>query len=80
MQRINVYCIPDCPNCKHLKMLLSRDGIEFETRTFDPDDVNDIAEMAMMGIYDAQFPVVEVDSKRLPAMTVADYMTVIRGC
>ena len=76
---ITVYCIPNCPNCKHLKMLLDRKGIEYDGRMFDPENEDDMAEMSYMGIYTAQFPVVEIDGKRLPAMTVAGYMKEILG-
>lgn len=76
---IEMYSIPGCPNCKHLKMLLDREHIEHKYRQFDPMDDEDVAEMAYMGIYDAQFPVVYIDGERLPAMTISEYMERIRG-
>lgn len=79
MKDIVIYSIPDCPNCKHLKMLLEREGISFANRTFDPESADDIAEMSYMGIYDAQFPVVYIDGRRLPAMTLPEYMEKVRA-
>ncbi len=76
---ITVYSIPDCPNCKHLKMLLDKERIVYESRMFDPDNDDDVAEMAYLGVLNAQFPVVVVDGKRLPAMTLQEYMEWIRG-
>ena len=76
---ITVYSIPECPNCKHLKMLLDRMKIPYDGKTFDPENDDDVAEMSYLGIYTAQFPVVEIDGERLPAMTVHEYMERIRG-
>ena len=71
---ITIYSIPNCPNCKHLKMLLDRKGISYGGKQFDPDNEDDMAEMSYMGIYTAQFPVVEIDGERLPAMTVCSIL------
>ena len=79
MKDIVIYSLPTCPNCRHLKMLLEKEGISFAYRTFDPESDDDVAEMSYMGIYDAQFPVVYIDGQRLPAMTVAEYMNAIRA-
>ena len=76
---ITVYSIPNCPNCKHLKMLLDKGLYIYEHRQFNPENDDDVAEMAYLGILNSQFPVVEIDGKRLPAMTVSDYMKRIRG-
>lgn len=76
---IKIASLRNCPNCKQLTMLLNRQGIEYEYRLYDPNDVNDMAEMSYLDIYTAQFPVVWIDGKRLPAMTVADYMREILG-
>ena len=76
---ITVYSIPNCPVCRHLKMLLDRERIVYENRMFDPDNDDDVAEMAYLGVLNAQFPVVVVDGKRLPAMTLPEYMEWIRG-
>ncbi len=76
---ITVYSIPDCPNCKHLKMLLDRERIVYESRMFDPDNDDDVAEMAYLGLLNAQFPVVVIDGERLPAMTLPEYMERIKG-
>ena len=76
---ITIYSIPNCPNCKHLKMLLDRQGVEYEERRFDPENEDDMAEMSYMGIYTAQFPVVEVNGEILPAMTIPEYMKRIMG-
>jgi glutaredoxin len=76
---ITVYSIPDCPNCKHLKMLLDRERIVYESRTFDPDNDDDVAEMAYLGVLNAQFPVVVIDGERLPALTLPEYMERIKG-
>ena len=76
---ITVYSIPDCPNCKHLKMLLDRERIVYESRMFDPDNDDDVAEMAYLGVLNAQFPVVVIDGERLPAMTLPEYMERIKG-
>ena len=79
MKDIVIYSLPTCPNCKHLKMLLEREGVSFAYRTFDPESDDDVAEMSYMGIYNAQFPVVVIDGQQLPAMTVAEYMDAIRA-
>ena len=79
MADVRIYSIPNCPNCKHLKMLLDRAGVQYAYRMFDPLDDNDVAEMAMMGIYNAQFPVVYLGDERLPAMTVGEYVQRIVG-
>ena len=79
MKDILVYSIPNCPNCKRLKMLLDKEGISYGYRTFDPENDDDVAEMAMMGIYNAQFPVVYLDGQRQAAMTVDEYMKAIKG-
>ena len=76
---ITVYSIPNCLNCKHLKMILDKDLFIYQYRQFDPENDDDVAEMAYLGILNAQFPVVEINGERLPAMTVADYMKRIRG-
>jgi glutaredoxin len=76
---ITVYSIPDCPNCKHLKMLLDRERIVYESRMFDPDNDDDVAEMAYLGVLNAQFPVVVIDGERLPALTLPEYMERIKG-
>ena len=79
MKDIVIYSLPTCPNCRHLKMLLEKEGISFAYRTFDPESDDDVAEMSYMGIYDAQFPVVYIDGQRLPAMTLPEYMDMIRA-
>lgn len=79
LESLKVYSIPNCPNCKHLKMILDKEKIIYESRMFDPDNDDDVAEMAYMGILNAQFPVVILNGSKLPAMTVADYMDLIRG-
>lgn len=71
---IEVCSIPNCPNCKHLKMLMKSKGIPFKETAYDPDNDDDVAEMSFRGIYSAQFPVVFVDDERLPAMTLPEYM------
>ena len=76
---IRLACIPNCPNCKYLKMMLEKEKIQFESRTYDPDNPDDVADMCMEDIYNAQFPVVWIDGVRQPAMTVAEYMQRIRG-
>ena len=78
MKDIVVYSIPGCSQCRHLKMLLDKEGISYGFRTFDPESDDDVAEMSYMGIYDAQFPVVYIDGQRLPAMTLPEYMDRIR--
>ena len=77
--RIEVASIPDCPNCKHLAMLLDRKGIAYSKRLYDPMNDDDVAEMCERGIYTAQFPVVWIDGKRLPTMTLNEYMKKIDG-
>ena len=76
---ITVYSIPDCPNCKHLKMLLDREHILYVSRMFDSEDDDDVAEMAYLGLLNAQFPVVYIDGERLPTMTLPEYMERIKG-
>ena len=76
---ITVYSIPSCPNCRHLKMLLDRERIVYESRMFDPDNDDDVAEMAYLGVLNAQFPVVVIDGERLPALTLPEYMERIKG-
>ena len=76
---IAVFSLPDCPLCKHLKMLLDRERIVYESRMFDPDNDDDVAEMAYLGLLNAQFPVVVINGERLPAMTLPEYMERIRG-
>ena len=76
---ITVYSIPNCPNCKRLKMMLRSKGITFGGKEYDPDNDDDVAEMCVKGIYTSQFPVVFIDGERLPAMTVEDYMKRITG-
>ena len=76
---ITFYSIPNCPNCKHLEMLLNRAGVSYGHRTFDPENDDDVAEMAYLGLLNAQFPVVYIDGERLPAMTLSEYMERIKG-
>ena len=71
---IEVCSIPNCPNCKHLKMLMKSRGIPFKETAYDPDSDDDVAEMSFRGIYNAQYPVVIVDGEKMPAMTVSGYM------
>lgn len=76
---ITIYSLLECPMCKHLKMLLDRERIVYESRMFDPDNDDDVAEMAYLGVLNAQFPVVVIDGERLPAMTLSEYMERIKG-
>ena len=78
LESLKVYSIEQCPNCKHLKMILDKEKIIYESRTFDPENDDDVAEMAYLGILNAQFPVVIINGSRLPAMTLPDYMDLIR--
>ena len=71
---ITVYSIPNCPNCKRLEVILRSKGIlNYEKRMFNPDNDDDVAEMSMLGIYTAQFPVVIINGERIPAMPVQQY-------
>lgn len=78
LESLKVLCLPECPNCKHLKMILDKEKIIYESRTFDPENDDDVAEMAYLGILNAQFPVVILNGSKLPAMTLSDYMDLIR--
>lgn len=79
MKDIKIASIPDCPNCKHLKMLLDKENIPYSDKTYDSDNEDDIAEMSYLGIYSAQFPVVWLNGERLPALTLSEYMERIRA-
>ena len=70
---IEISSIPACPNCKHLMMLLDRRGVQYTKKVYDPMNDDDVAEMCERGIFTAQFPVVWVDGKRLPAMSLNEY-------
>lgn len=72
---IEVCSIPNCPNCKHLKMLMKNRGIPFKETAYDPDNDDDVAEMSFRGIYSSQYPVVFVNGEKIPAMTVSGYMS-----
>lgn len=76
---ITVYSIPNCPNCKRLKMMLDKEMFIYQYRQFDPLNDDDVAEMCEKGIYTRQFPVVEIDGEILPATGVEDYMKRIKG-
>lgn len=58
---MNIYTLPDCPNCDTLKEWLRNKGIEFESHHFDVDIHTDLV---MKNIFESP-PLIVMDDGRI---------------
>jgi len=64
---IKLYTLPVCPNCEHLKQLLSERNIAFESYDLENEDIR--LGLLMKSVTLTEAPIIEIDGKFFDMIT-----------